>query len=79
MLLYLIYIQQIYSFCKNTFARLDNNRLFANIFIVIANLLKNKKNNKVIQITKDKYITKILKYINLIFLKIVIIINILII
>jgi len=48
------------------------------MFIVIANFLKNKKSNKVIQIIKDKYAIKILKYASLTFLKIIIVINILI-
>jgi len=52
--------------------------LFINTFIIIANLLKSKKNNKVVQITKNRYATKILKYASFAFLKIVIVINILI-
>jgi len=48
------------------------------MFVVIANFSKSKKNNKVVQITKDKYITKILRYASLAFLKIVVVINILI-
>ncbi len=61
-------IQQIYSFYKDIFAKYNNNKLFANIFIIIANLSKNKNNNKFIQIIKDKYTIKILKYINFAFL-----------
>jgi len=52
--------------------------LFTNIFIVIANLLKSKRNNKIVQITKNKYITKILRYTSFAFFKIVVVINILI-
>ncbi len=72
-------IQQIYCFGKNIFARLDNNKIFINMYIVIANLLKSKKINKVVQITKDKYVTKFLKYTSLALFKIVIVVNILII
>jgi len=52
--------------------------LFANTFVVFANLSKSKRNNKVIQITKNKYATKILRYRSLAFLKIVVVVNILI-
>jgi len=63
---------------KNILARLDNSRLFANIFVIIANFSKSKRNNKVIQITNNKHATKILKYASLVFLKIVVVIDILI-
>jgi len=52
--------------------------MLANTIIIIANLSKSKRNNKVVQITKDKYATKILRHASLAFLKIVAVINILI-
>jgi hypothetical protein len=52
--------------------------MLANTIVIIANLSKNKRNNKVVQITKDKYATKILRHASLAFLKIVAVINILI-
>jgi hypothetical protein len=52
--------------------------LLANTIVIIANLSKSKRNNKVVQITKDKYATKILRHASLAFLKIFVVINILI-
>jgi len=71
-------ILQTYSSRKDTYVKLNNNKLFANTFVIIANLSKNKRSNKVVQITKNKYATKILRHASLAFLKIVVVINILI-
>jgi hypothetical protein len=49
------------------------------IFVIIATLSKNKKNNKVLKNLKNKYATKILRYIYFAFLKAIIAISILII
>jgi len=48
------------------------------MFVVFTNFSKSKKSNKIIQITKNKYTIKILRYASFAFLKIVIVVNILI-
>jgi len=53
--------------------------LFIYIFIKINFFLKSKESNKVVKITKNKYATKILKYMYFAFLKVFVVINILII
>jgi hypothetical protein len=76
-LLYLIRAWQPHSPRKDARAGLYSSRLSAYTFVVIANLPKSKRSNKVVQIAKDRCTTKVLRHASLAFLKIIVVISIL--